>query len=160
METSLKLSDQFKLDQDKVALAAIIHDRGKEINHEELLIIAEKAGVITDESERQNPGLLHGPVGAQLLYEEGMIQDQDILKAVRYHTTGRPAMSELEIIIFLADLIEPGRNYPKVDALRQLSCDNPFVALSKSLDWTLEFLMRKTRVIHPLTVKTRNYYLN
>ncbi|ACB84130.1 bis(5'-nucleosyl)-tetraphosphatase (symmetrical) YqeK [Natranaerobius thermophilus] len=159
VQTSLKLAPKFDADYQKTALAALVHDRGKEIGVNQLIKIAEQAGLILDEAETSHPGLLHGPVGAYLLKQEGKINDEDILQAVRFHTTGRPGMSSIEKAVFLADLIEPGRDYPNVDILRKLSFNEPYLGLVKALDWTLEYLMRMGWVIHPLTVKTRNYYL-
>ena len=159
VETSLKISQKYVLNKERVALAALVHDRGKEISSEKLITISMEAGIIKDDAEKYNPELLHGPVGSYLLKTEDNISDVDLLNAVCYHTTGRPGMTDLEKVIFLADLVEPGRDYPLVDTLRKLVFKTPDLALVKSLDWTLEYLMRKGWVIHPLTVKTRNYYL-
>ncbi|OWZ83934.1 bis(5'-nucleosyl)-tetraphosphatase (symmetrical) YqeK [Natranaerobius trueperi] len=160
VETAFKISEFFSIEKDRVALAALVHDRGKEISNKRLLSIAKEQNLIYDESEEIYPELLHGPIGAYLLEYDNKIRDEKILNSVRYHTTGRPNMSQLEIIIFLADLVEPNRSYPRVDDLRKLVFNEPYEALLKSLDWTLEYLMRTGKVIHPLTVKTRNHYLN
>ncbi len=159
VDAALELGKHFKLSQEQIALAALVHDRGKEIEDKEMLELAEEYELLKDRAEVYSPSLLHGPVGAQLLRLEGHISDEGILKAVHYHTTGRPDMSDLEKVIFMADLIEPGRDYPNVDVLRTLAHKDIGLAVEKALDWTLEYLMRCGCVIHPLTVQTRNDYL-
>ena len=72
---------------------------------------------MVDGIERANPSLLHGPVAAVWAEKELGITDRSILDAIRYHTTGRAGMSRLEMVVYLADLIEPGRRYPGVDRL-------------------------------------------
>ncbi len=158
VDTALSINQYFFLDRELVALAGLVHDRGKEIPEERLVKLAKQTDLLIDEAEEYNPELLHGPIGAYLLSQEG-IKELDLLNAVRYHTTGRPKMSQLEILIFLADLVEPARDYPKSEMLRKLAFRTPVTAMRKALDWTLEYLIRDELVIHPLTIQARNYYL-
>lgn len=114
-ELAREMATDFGIDGEKAYLTGILHDCAKGISGDELLRIAEANGLIEDEVERRAPDLLHAPVGAFLLARDYGVGDVEILDAVRFHTLGNSQMSLLAKIIFLADAIEPGRDYPGVD---------------------------------------------
>jgi predicted HD superfamily hydrolase involved in NAD metabolism len=143
---------------DKASVAALCHDAAKGMSGDALLSIAEKARWPLDHVDRMRPDLLHGPVAAILCAEELGIRDEDILNAIRYHTTGRPDMSLLEQIVYLADLIEEGRDFPELPLLRRLAERDLDEALSEAFDQTLLFVLEQRDLIHPLTVYARNWY--
>lgn len=170
VNTAEKIGQGYGLDMDKLRLAALLHDYAKDMEHSQLLRIAEKNELVTCTAEKAQPDLLHGPVGAYLLREELDIKDEEILQAVHYHTTGNVNMSIMDIIVYLADLIEPCRTYKGVTTLRRMlnrQKDVPKVVAEHNLykgmlfafDSTIEYVIREQWLIHPLTVEARNWIL-
>ncbi|SFJ10260.1 bis(5'-nucleosyl)-tetraphosphatase (symmetrical) YqeK [Thermoflavimicrobium dichotomicum] len=157
-DTAMALAEGESVDLQKVELAAILHDYCKFWPAEKLMAQI-KENNLPEELLLYNKELWHGPVGAEIARKEWAIEDEDILNAIRYHTTGRPGMSPLEKIIFLADYIEPGRQFPGIDKVRQMAKTNMDQALLQSLDNTITFLIEKRQKVYPLTLITRNYYL-
>jgi len=132
----------------KLALAGLLHDGAKELGAANLLTLGEEWGLIGDPAERENPSLLHGPVGAWLAAERWGIGDPVILECIRYHTTGEAGLSREACIVFMADLIEPGRKYEGVDVLRQLCQENLRSAMIEALEQTFVYLERKKKPLH------------
>lgn len=155
METALLLAEQYGSDEKKAELSAIFHDYAKFRPKEEMrqIIIDEK---MPTELLEYNSELWHAPVGAFLVKKEVGIEDKDILDAIKYHTSGRPGMSQLEKIIYLADYIEPGRHFPGVDEVRELAKEDLDTALIKAIQNTIQFLMRKNHPVFPDTFHTYN----
>ena len=149
----------YDCDEYSAALAALCHDAAKGFPDTEMLMIAKEAAIQIDPAEYYKPNLLHGPVAAIKCARELGITDQDVLNAIRFHTTGRPGMSILEQIIYLADLIEAGRDYPGVDELRALSEVNLQAALKAAFKQTLKFVMEHDEPIHPMTVLALNWLI-
>jgi len=142
-------------DEDKAYLAGLIHDIAKEKSSEELLEYCKEQNISIDEVEKQNPFLLHAPVGAIVIHDYGIF-DEDIENAVRYHTVGRGGMSILEKIIYFADMIEPSRNYDGVEELRSL-CEKDFnLAYMTALKRSIEFNLAKGRLVHTGTLDAWN----
>jgi predicted HD superfamily hydrolase involved in NAD metabolism len=100
--------------------------------------------------------LWHAPVGAYLVEKEVGIVDSDILNAIRFHTSGRPNMTLLEKIIYVADYIEPGRHFPGVEEVRELAKLSLNKALIMAIHNTIVFLMKKKQQIYPDTFLTYN----
>jgi predicted HD superfamily hydrolase involved in NAD metabolism len=150
---------EVNLDQEKLRLAALLHDYAKDMSEQELLNIAGQHGLITCQAEKKQPNLLHGPVGAFLCRRDLQIADEAILRAICYHTTGGEGMSLLDKIVFLADLLEPGRTYEGVDELRKICEDDLDEGLLAAFDGTLQFVLRRKLLIHPLTVQARNWHI-
>lgn len=142
-------------------IAGILHDCAKCLGDEELISICKKNKLPLSDFEKKNPFLLHGRVGAFLAKTKYDIDDEDILNAVSFHTTGRENMSMLEKIIFVADYIEPGRN--KAVRLKEIR-EQAFIDIDKAmimiLDDTLKYLEASGGDIDPMTETTRNYYVN
>lgn len=140
-------------------LAGILHDCAKCMSDEKKLALCEKHNISVNEAERKNPSLLHAKVGSFLAMEEYGVTDQDVIHAILNHTTGRPNMSPLEKIIFIADYIEPGRTKAaRLDEIRKLA----FVDLDRTLVWilkdTLDYLKTLDEEIDPMTQKTYDFY--
>ncbi|MGI5880319.1 MAG: bis(5'-nucleosyl)-tetraphosphatase (symmetrical) YqeK [Syntrophomonadaceae bacterium] len=154
-----ELAEIFGVDVNKAYISGLLHDYAKGLSGEELLSTAEKGKLIQHAMDYQIPDLLHAPVGAWLLQQELGIEDQEILKAVAVHTTGGLDMSKLEEIIYLADMIEPGRDYPGQDRLKCLAYRDLKEAMLFGLDTTLRYCLDRRRLIHPRTVEVRNAYL-
>ena len=102
-------------------VAGLVHDCAKEIPFDETVRLLRENGYEPDEDELSAPGILHAPLGAIVAKDEFGIEDAGILGAVRFHTTGRPAMSTLEKIIYIADFTEPSRKYPEAEEVRKLA---------------------------------------
>jgi predicted HD superfamily hydrolase involved in NAD metabolism len=155
-----EMAVNFGADRDKAFLTGILHDYAKGMTGDELLHIAEANGLIDNEVERQAPDLLHAPVGAFLIEQDLGINDTEILEAVRVHTLGSANMSTLDKVIFMADMIEPGRDaYPDLERLRQLSLKDLDGAMLIGLESTIRYCLNKQMVLHPRTVTVRNIFL-
>ncbi len=123
-------------DPDTAAIAGILHDITKNMDKDKQLLLCEKYGIILDNYEVENPALLHARTGAALSRELFGISDE-IYEAIRWHTTGKPDMSRLEEIIYLADFTEPTRDFEGVDVLRELSFENLDDAMALGLSMSL-----------------------
>ncbi|MGI6606776.1 MAG: bis(5'-nucleosyl)-tetraphosphatase (symmetrical) YqeK [Peptococcia bacterium] len=163
VEKALDLAKQSRCSMDvhKLRLAALMHDYAKDMPPQELLSIASEHGLITAEAEKVQPDLLHGAVGAFLCRRDFGLSaaDEEILHAIRYHTTGCEKMSLLDKIVYLADLLEPGRTFAGVDELRRICQDDLDAGLLFAFDNTIEYVLAKKLLIHPLTVQARNWHL-
>ncbi|MCM3566543.1 bis(5'-nucleosyl)-tetraphosphatase (symmetrical) YqeK [Neobacillus mesonae] len=155
METAIDLAKRYGADVKKAEIAAIFHDYAKFRPKEEMRKIIIEQGFPKDLLEF-NAELWHAPAGAFLVETEAGITDREILEAIRYHTSGRPSMSLLEKVIYLADYIEPGRHFPGVDEVRQLAKENLDEALIKSIQNSIAFLLKKNQTIYPETFHTYN----
>jgi predicted HD superfamily hydrolase involved in NAD metabolism len=159
METAIRLAQQYGEDPKKAELAAIFHDYAKFRDKEEMKSIIQEQQ-LGDELLQFNSELWHAPVGAYLAEKEAGIHDPEILDAIRFHTSGRPNMTMLEKIVYLADYIEPGRHFPGVDEVRKTAENNLDKALIESIQNTIIFLMKKKQQIFPLTFFTYNDLLS
>lgn len=155
METAISLANQYGADVKKAELAAIFHDYAKFRPKEEMKEIIVSKGFPTDLLV-YNSELWHAPVGAYLVEKEAGITDSDVLDAIRFHTSGRPGMTLLEKIIYLADYIEPGRHFPGVDEVRDMAKENLDRALIKAVQNTILFLMKKNQTVYPDSFYTYN----
>lgn len=159
LKTAEWLADKYGSDRKKAELAAIFHDYAKYRPAEEMRrIILEEP--LPKELLDFHPELWHAPVGAVLVKKEVGIEDGEILNAIKFHTTGRPAMTLLEKIVFLADYIEPGRNFPGVEKVRETAKDNLDLAVFQALQNTLIHLVGKGMSVYPDTIHTYNDFIN
>lgn len=110
MYTAQVLAMRYNVDLEKAGMAGLLHDCAKHLSDKDMLKQAKKAGIFISETEEKNPSLLHAKVGAYFAKEKYGVSDEEVLSAIRCHTTGKPAMTKLEMIIFLADYLEPGRD--------------------------------------------------
>ena len=157
--TAAALAMRYDLDMEKARFAGLLHDVAKCMPDEKKLSYCKKHDIEISEYEQQNPSLLHAKIGAYIAKDEFNIEDEDILNAILNHTTGRPEMSDLEKIIFIADYIEPGRRTaPNLDEARHLSFQNLDMALVRILEDTLVYLQSKNEVTDPMTQQTYDYY--
>ncbi len=140
-------------------LAGLLHDCAKCLSDDKRLSICEKHNISVSEYERRNPSLLHGKVGSFLAMEEYEVADLDVIHAILNHTTGRPGMSLLEKIIFVADYIEPGRDKAtNLSEIRQMAFVDLDATLMRILEDTLKYLESSGDEIDPMTRKTYDYY--
>ncbi|WP_419956094.1 bis(5'-nucleosyl)-tetraphosphatase (symmetrical) YqeK [Neobacillus niacini] len=155
METAIALAKQYGADVKKAETAAIFHDYAKFRPKDEMkqIIISQK---FPQELLKYHSELWHAPAGAYLVEMEAGIKDKEVLDAIRYHTSGRPRMTLLEKVIYLADYIEPGRHFPGVDEVRALAKESLNLALIQAVKNTILFLMKKNQPVYPDSFKTYN----
>lgn len=144
----------------RAQLAGFLHDCAKCISDEKKLRICDKNKIPYSKIEAEHPYLLHGKVGAHIARTKFKIQDKDIIQAVAWHTTGRPEMSLIEKIIFIADYIEPSRKpVSELDAIRQLAFEDIDKAIEKILSSKLNYLeTKKSASIDPMTKAAYEFY--
>lgn len=157
--TAAALAMRYNADIKKAETAGLLHDCAKCMENDKKLNICEKHKIEISEAEMKNPFLLHAKVGAYVAKKKYDIKDEDILNAIRYHTTGRPAMSLLEKIVYIADYIEPGRNHASnLDEVRTLAFQDLDSALIVILNDILIHLNKSEKEIDPMTQECYNYY--
>ncbi|MEC0712451.1 bis(5'-nucleosyl)-tetraphosphatase (symmetrical) YqeK [Bacillus haynesii] len=159
METAVKLAERFGTDVKKAETAAIFHDYAKFRPKEEMKQIILDGGGPLEVLDFHHE-LWHAPAGAALVKTEVGITDEDILSAIRFHTSGRPNMTLLEKVIYVADYIEPGRRFPGVEEVRTLAEEDLDLALIQALKNTITFLISKNQAVYPETVATYNALVN
>lgn len=161
MYTAGALAMAYGYDIDKAMLAGLLHDCAKCISHEKKLELCKKHHIEVSSVERENPVLLHAKVGALIAQRKYDVKDPEILHAIRVHTTGSPAMTTLDMILFIADYIEPGRDKaPNLPQLREMAFRSLESTVEKILYDTLNYLNQKSGRIDPDTQKTYEYYKN
>lgn len=158
-ECAEQLAAFYQEDVGKAALAGLLHDCAKGFDDKELVENSIEYGIRLDTISLYQKGLIHGPLGAEIARHEFGVKDRKILSAIKYHTYGREKMTKLEKIIFLADLIEPGRSYKGVEELRDLAWKDLNRAMLRALDNNLIGIIAKGGLIHGNTLETRNYII-
>lgn len=159
MYTAASLAMCHGEDITKALIAGLLHDCAKCIPSDTKLKLCKKYHLNVSEAERKNPGLLHAKLGAFIAAEKYHVKDKEILNAIASHTTGRPHMSLLEKIIYIADYIEPGREeLPNMAEVRQLAYKDIDKCLYRMLEDSLDYLQSKDIIIDPMTEKTYLYY--
>ena len=140
-------------------IAGLLHDCAKCIPNEKKIEMCKKYHLQISAAELANPGLLHAKLGAYVAWKKFQIEDEEILRAIASHTTGRPAMSLLDKIIYIADFIEPGRTEaPNLPAVRKLAFCDIDACLYRILEDSLSYLENKGVTVDPMTEKTFLYY--
>lgn len=157
--TATSLAMKYGASIEDALLAGLLHDCAKCLTDERKIAICDKHNISMNDVERRNPYLLHAKVGSFLAMEEFHVDNKDVINAILNHTTGRPGMSLLEKIIFIADYIEPGRKQaPHLTEIRQLAFEDLDKALLFILNDTLEYLINTGVEYDPMTEKTYLYY--
>ncbi len=154
-EMAFRLAVKYGVNSEKASIAGLLHDYAKSLSSERLCRIAVENNLV-DEITLQEPALLHAPVGAWLLEQELGIDDEEILEAVRMHTTGVAGMSLLAGIIYLADYIEPGRIHAGVKEIRKVAFSDLEKALLGAVNLTIKHLLERGKIIHPYSISFRN----
>ncbi|MDF2512433.1 MAG: hypothetical protein K0S04_2299 [Herbinix sp.] len=146
-------------DMEKAKVAGILHDCAKYLTEQQLLEECHKYHLPVRDIERKCPFLLHAKVGAIYARIKYGIEDDQIISAINYHTTGRPAMSLLEKIIFTADYIEPYRKpLPRIEKIRKMAYTDIDKAVEMVAENVLDYLRKSGGDIDILTVETHHYY--
>ena len=159
-EEAERLAVKYDADKEKAYLAGLVHDCAKEIKNEEAKsLLKDKYAINTDMVTLNTHKLLHGPLGACIMQYEFGIYDVEIFDAVKYHTTAKADMNLLTKILYIADYIEPNRDFNGVEELRKIAYEDIDAAILIGLDWTIEELIEKKSMIHPDTVRARNFLI-
>ena len=157
--TCQALAMRYGYDLDKAELAGLLHDCAKNLTNEKRLDICRKNNIPINAAEEKNPFLLHAKVGSYLAQKKYGISDREILDAITYHTTGRPDMTVMDKIIYIADYIEPGRSQaPGLPEVRRLAFTDLDDCLFRILGDTLDYLTASKMEIDEATRQTYDYY--
>lgn len=157
MNTSIQLAKAYNFPVDKAAMAGLLHDCGKFKEEKKILKYVKNFDIILDNVMENNIGLVHGSVGSELAEVIYNVEDEDVLNAIRFHTTGRENMSLLEKVVYIADVIEPGRDYTGIEEIRAMAYKDIDKSLILSLNRTIKFIIDRGNLIHLDTIRARNY---
>lgn len=161
MYTAGCLAMKYGEDMERAMTAGVLHDCAKCIPNDEKIKLCRKYHLDISEAEMANPGLLHAKLGAFITWKKYHVEDREIICAIAAHTTGRPDMSLLDKIIYIADFIEPGRDEaPNLPIVRKLAFTDLDACLLRVLEDSLSYLNTKGAAIDPMTEKTYLYYKN
>lgn len=161
MSMAFSMALVFGADCEKAILAGLLHDCAKYMTGEEMLKECITNGVPVKQVEMLKPDLLHAKLGAFYAKTVYNIEDEEILSAITWHTTGKPDMMTLEKIIFVADYIEPGRSssaIPNLNDIRKLSFENLDEAVYCILGDTIAYLAESGKLIDETTADTYHFY--
>ena len=156
-ETSRKLAKLNDYNEDKAALAGFVHDFAKQVPVEEYIHVI-KTQCFDQDLLNWNRAIWHGIVGTYFIKRDLKITDPEILQAVNRHTTADVEMTTLDKIVFMADFIEPGRDFPGVDKARDITFNNLDNGVAYQLAHTLEFLVKNRNKIYPRTLNAYNVW--
>lgn len=159
-ESARALAKKYGADEEKAEVAGILHDICKEADLDEQLEIIEKAGMTITEFERNSKKFYHQISGAAYAKVVLGIEDEEILNAIRYHTTGRANMSLMEEIVYLADFISADRDYDDIDRIRaEAECGKEY-GLMYATRYTIKSVVKKGNPLHSDTVDAYNWLLS
>ena len=155
-QSARELANIYGCDEEKCAVAGILHDIMKDTDKEQQLKMLSDFGIILNTTEKVTPSLWHQISGAAYIEHILGIKDEEILGAVRYHTSGKSGMSTFEKIIFIADFISADRIYPGVDVMRRYAAESLDKAIVEGLAFTIKELAINNRLIIADTIHAYN----
>ena len=159
-QMAIALAQYHDIAPELAAQAGLMHDLAKCFKPKRLLKMAKAEGLVLDPVDKAAPHLLHADVSAIVARDTFGVRDDKVLDAIRNHTLGRPGMSKLSCVVFLADCLEPGRgDSDELNELRQLSYQSLVAAVAHTCEYSLRRLLENRRLIHPRTILTRNWFL-
>ena len=158
-DTAKKLARINGVSEEKAEIAGLIHDIAKNLPKEIMQEIIEENNILLSEVEKNNSDLWHSIIGPIVAKEKLNIDDDEILSAMRWHTTGKENMSTLEKILYIADMIEPSRNFDGVKEIREITFKDLDKGVILGLTHSIKFLLTKDLLIDINTIKARNYFL-
>ncbi len=158
-DEAVKLAKLYGADEEKAYLAGLLHDCAKGYDADKQIELCTKYGVELDEITLSCKAVIHAPLGAAVAKDKYGIDDKEILEAIRCHTVAKANMSLLDKIIYIADMIEPMRDFPGVDKLRKAAYEDIDKAFIIGLKQSIVFNAEKNKIIHPDTISAWNYML-
>ncbi len=157
-QAALSLAKKYQGPVEKASIAALTHDYAKERSDEEFVAMIKNKKLDLELLHWGNP-IWHGGVGAYFVKDELGINDPEILQAITLHTTGAKDMTLLDKIIYVADYIEAGRDFPGVDEARKLANENLDAAVAFEAKHTLAHLIEQDVAVYPKSLETYNYWV-
>ena len=154
-QEAIRLAERYGADVEKARRAALLHDCTKKLDMEEQLALCRRYGIQLDGLEQKALKLLHSKTGAAIARDVFGVDDE-IYSAIWYHTTGHANMTKLEKIIYLADYIEPSRDFPGVDKLRKVCYEDLDRGLLMGLEMTIEEMTSMGNPVHHATIEARD----
>ncbi|CUU45764.1 bis(5'-nucleosyl)-tetraphosphatase (symmetrical) YqeK [Clostridium beijerinckii] len=158
-DTAKRLAKLNGVSEKKAEIAGLAHDVAKNLSIDKMREIIKENNVIISEIEEKNMNLWHSIVAPIEAKDKLGIDDDEILDAIRWHTTGKEDMSTLTKIIYIADMIEPGRNFDGVDEIRRATFENLDKGVYFGLTSSIKVLLARNLLIDENTIKARNYFL-
>lgn len=158
MEMCEKLAKTYNVDIEMAKRVGIVHDIAKEMPKEDMIKYCKENNIKIDEIEMQNPGLLHGKVGANISKKEFGFNEQ-MQNAIESHTTGKPNMDILAKILFVADAISDDRDWADIPTLRKVANENIDEAIIQIINLIIQEQIEKNKLIHLDGIRTRNELL-
>ena len=155
-DTCVALAERWGADVVDAGRAGMLHDVTKALDGPLQLTLCSAYGKMLDDFSRENPKTLHAYTGA-LVAKEIFGENENVVRAIRSHTTGKPNMDLLETIVYVADYMEPNRDFPGVERLRKLAFEDLYAALKLGMEMTLEHLKRQGSEISPVTREALNW---
>ncbi|HEM6265765.1 TPA: bis(5'-nucleosyl)-tetraphosphatase (symmetrical) YqeK [Streptococcus suis] len=157
-EAALALADRYGCDSKKASLAALLHDYAKEVEDQVFLDLIAKYDLDRDLLNWDN-NIWHGVVGAYKIAEDFGLEDEEIFQAIQRHTVGAGQMTLLDKVLYVADYIEPNREFPGVDEARRIAKESLDKAVAYETAQTISYLAKKGIPIYPQTLETYNGYV-
>ena len=154
-QEAIRLAERYGADVEKARVAALLHDCTKRLDMEEQLALCRQYGIRLDALEQQALKLLHAKPGAAIARDVFGVDDE-ISRAIWWHTTGHAGMTLLEKIMYLADYIEPSRDFPGVDKLRAVCYKDLDEGLLMGLEMTIEEMTSMGNPVHHATIEARD----
>ena len=156
---AVRYAEKYGGDVEKARLAGLLHDVTKETDFDTQLQIIENGGIMLTELEKRSPKLWHAISGACYVRDVIGIDDEDIFNAIRFHTTARAGMSQLEKIIFLADFTSAERDYPDIDVIREHAEHSIEEGMLYGLKFTISRLVGRGDLVSPDALAAYNEIL-
>lgn len=155
-QTAAELAAWHNLNVAKAEIAGLVHDVAKELSDEQLIKQAKKRGFELNPVELEKPYLIHAKIGAEIAKELFSLDDMEIVQAVKNHTYGRPKMNAFEKLVYLADVIEPGRRFAGLPAIRQKARSDLEKAFALAYQGQVLYLIKEGKLLHPVTLEVWN----
>lgn len=159
MDSAVHLAKLFGESEEKARIAGLLHDCAKDIDKALMPAMCEELGVELDAVKREQRSLIHADLGAKLVQTEFGVSDADVISAIRYHTLGKPNMTALEKILYIADFIEPNRkDFPGLSEIRELAELDLDLAMLTAVNASIRYVRSQNKVLHEQSLQTQAYY--
>jgi predicted HD superfamily hydrolase involved in NAD metabolism len=159
-DTAASMAEQYGTDIEKARIAGLLHDWDKNLTDEQLLVRAQEFNIEMVASLEDMAALLHAQTGAAAVKREFPDLDDEVIQAISRHTSAAPDMTDLDMIIYVADMIEPLRSQGNLTPLRTIVGKVPLeVLFLKSFEMTMAHLIHRHRLIHPASLEVWNAYI-
>lgn len=159
-DTAASMAARYGVDVEQARVAGLLHDWDKDLTDEQLLVRAEEFGIELIANPEDMAALLHAQTGAAAVKREFPDVGDEVIRAISRHTSAAPDMSDLDMIIYVADMIEPLRSQGNLTPLRMLvgkvSLELLFL---RSFEMTMDHLIHRHRFIHPASLEVWNAYV-